>query len=573
MRDDRQEPRFPIGPSTLRWLGGFVRPHRWRVAGVLCLSLISTAFVLAQPYLTKLLIDRGLLARRMDMVVMLCGVMLGVAVVATALSGVNSLLYTDLSARILFAMREAVYRHLMTLPPTFYARMSSGDLMARLDGDVSEIQRFCVDSVLAGVNGVAALMVTVGLLVSLSGRLSLLALVLLPAEALFLRAMRPRVERHTRRLRERASELAGFFFETLPAVKFVQSVGAEEFEAGRLHALNRSYLRDLLKLQTVNFFTGAVPGLLTSVSGAIVFVAGGYLVIGGRLTLGSLVAFYAYLARATGPVQTLLGLYVAVQRAQVSVARVRELTRAEPAVSSVARPVQLPRDAKGEIRIEGVSFAYGDGAFRVLSSADMFIPAGCKLGVIGPSGVGKSTLIDLLQRHFDPVAGRILLDGIDLRVLNLTELRRRVTVVVQDTVLFSGPIIENIRYAAPAADDAAVRRAAERAKVDEFVRLFPRGYHTEVGARGIALSGGQRQRIAIARALLQDPLVLVLDEATSAIDLETEAWISDEIDRLFPDRTRIVVTHRPQTLANAEIIYRIVDGRIVLERAITGAVA
>lgn len=145
--------------------------------------------------------------------------------------------------------------------------------------------------------------------------------------------------------------------------------------------------------------------------------------------------------------------------------------------------------------------------------------------------------------------------------------------MAQDTVLFSGSIIENIRYAAPTADDAAVRRAAERARVDEFVHLFPLGYQTQVGARGIALSGGQRQRIAIARALIQDPLVLVLDEATSAIDLETEAWISDEIDRLFPDRTRIVVTHRPQTLANAEIIYRIVDGRIVLERAIRGAVA
>jgi ATP-binding cassette subfamily B protein len=535
--------------------------------------MVSTFFVLAQPWMTKLLIDRGLLARRMDLVVTLCGVMLGIAVVAAALQGINGLLYTDLSARVLFAMREAVYRHLTTLPPTFYARMNSGDLMARLDGDVSEIQRFCVDGVLAGVNGVAALAITIGLLISLSGRLSILALVLLPAEALFLRAMRPRVEHHTRRLRERASQLAGFFFETLPAMKFVQSVGAEEFEAGRLHALNRSYLRDLLKLQTVNFFTGAVPGLLTSVSGAVVFVAGGYMMIRGQLTLGSLVAFQAYLGRATGPVQTLLGIYLAVQRAQVSVVRVRELTRTEPAVTSAARPLHLPRDAKGEIRIEGVGFAYEEGAPAVLADADMFIPAGRKIGVIGPSGAGKSTFVDLLQRHFDPAAGRILLDGIELRALSLGELRRRVTVVAQDTVLFSGTIIENLRYAAPDADDAAVRRAAERARVHEFVRLFPRAYDTEVGARGIALSGGQRQRIAIARALLQDPLVLVLDEATSAIDLETEAWINDEIDRLFPNRTRIVVTHRPQTLANAEIIYRIVDGRIVLERAIRGVAA
>jgi ATP-binding cassette, subfamily B, bacterial len=570
MKTNRQAP-FPIEASILKWLGSFVRPERYRIAGVLCLSLLSTTLALAQPYITKLLIDDGLLARRMDMIVTLCGVMLGVAILATALGGVNGLLYTDVSARVLFAMREAVYRHLLTLPPTFYARMRGGDLMARLDGDVTEIQRFCVDSVLAGINGAAALVVTLALLISLSWRLSLLAIVLLPAEALFLRAMRPLVERHTRRLRERASDLAGFFFETLPAVKFIQSAGAEEFESARLHSLNRSYLRDLLRLQAVGFATGAVPGLLTSLSGAAVFVAGGYFVVHGHLTLGSLVAFYSYLGRATGPVQTLLGLYVAVQRAQVSATRVMELSRAEPAVTNPVQPIALPADAKGQIRIQGVSFAFAGDGPRVLCDADMFIPAGGKVGVVGSSGVGKSTLVDLLQRHYDPQAGRILLDGIDVRALDLGELRRRITVVAQDTVLFSGNVMDNLRYAAPGVDDGAVLQAAQRARVHEFVRSFPRGYDTEIGPRGMALSGGQRQRLAIARALLQEPLVLVLDEATSAIDLETEAQIVEEIDRLFPDRTRIVVTHRPQTLANAELIYRIVDGRPMVERAIKGA--
>jgi ATP-binding cassette, subfamily B, bacterial len=571
MPDDRsQKTRLPIAASTFKWLGVFVRPHKRRLAGVLCLSLLSTSLALAQPYITKLLIDRGLLARRMDIVVLLCGVMLAVAVVAMLLSGANRLLYTDVSARILFAMREAVYRHLLTLAPTFYSRMSGGDLMARLDGDVSEIQRFCVDSVLAGVNGVVALAVTLVLLVSLNWQLSLLALLLLPAEMLFLRAMRPRVEEKTRRLRERASELASFFFETLPAVKFVQSVGAEDRELGRLRGLNNAYRRDLLGLQIVNFATGAGPNLMTSLSGVVVFVVGGYYVVGGRFTLGSLIAFSAYLGRATGPVQTLLGLYVATRRAQVSVARVMELTRAEPAVTAAVRPIRLPKEARGEIRIDGVTFGYGDGTAPVLCGADMFIPAGRKVGVVGPSGVGKTTLIDLLQRHYDPSAGRILLDGVDLRELDLAELRRRVTVVAQDTAIFSGSVMENIRYAAPDADDAAVRRAAERAGIDEFVRSLPRGYDTEVGPRGIRLSGGQRQRLAIARALLQDPLVLVLDEATSAIDLETEARISDEIDCLFPDRTRLVVTHRPQTLRNAQMVCQLVEGQLSIERAING---
>ena len=572
MADDREErPLLPMERSALRWLGGFVRPYRGRLAAVLSLSLLSTCLALGQPYLTKLLIDRGLLARRMDAVLVLCAAMLAVSVAATALGGLNRMLYIDVSGRILFAVREAVYRHLMTLAPTFYARISGGDLMARLDGDVAEIQRFCVDSLLAGINGVVALAATLALLVSLNWRLSALALVLLPAEVLFLRAMRPRVELHTRRLRERASELGAFFFETIPAVKFVQSVGAEQREANRLHALNDAYLTDLLRLQLVNFATGAVPNLMTSLSGVAVFGVGGYFVVAGRMTLGSLVAFSAYLARASGPIQTLLGLYVAARRAAVSAARVMELTRAESAVTSPARPRLFPKNAVGEIAIEQVSFSYGDRGSLVLAGLDLHIAGGRKVGIIGPSGVGKTTLIDLLQRHYDPTTGRILLDGIDLREFDLGELRRRVAVVAQDTVLFSGTVLDNIRYAVPAADEQAVRRACERARADDFVRTLPDGYLTEIGMRGTALSGGQRQRLAIARALLQDPLVLILDEATSAVDFETESLITAEIDRLFPDRTRIVVTHRWQTLAGAEAVYNLADGRLAPARPANGA--
>jgi len=561
----------PFDAATLKWLWDFVRPHRWRVAGVAALSLVATALALVQPYLTKLMIDRGLLARRFEVVVTLAAVMIGVSIAALALGGLNRILYTDASARVLFAMRESVYAHLLRLSPAFHARVRGGDLMARLDGDVSEIQRFCVDSILAGINGVAALLVTLTLLVSLSWRLSILALVLLPAEALFLRAMRPRVEMRTRRLRERASDLAGFFFETIPAVKFVQSVGAEDQETQRLRQLNRSYLSDLINLQIVDFITGAIPGLLTSVSGAVLFVAGGYMVIAGSLTLGGLVAFYSYLARATSPVQTLLGLYVATQRARVSLDRVRELTLAQPAVTPPVAPIHLPAYARGEIRIENVSFSYDPAGPAILTGANMIVPAAAKVGVVGASGIGKTTIVDLFQRHFDPDSGRILIDGMDLRALDLAELRRRVSVIAQDTVLFSGTIFDNLRYAAPQAGERELMAAAEHARVTDFAVAFPLGMRTEIGGRGAALSGGQRQRLAIARALLREPLVLIMDEATSAIDLETEALIAAEIDRLFADRTRIVISHRPQSIAGADLIYRLCDGRLGLERPVSAS--
>ena len=406
--------------------------------------------------------------------------------------------------------------------------------MNRIDGDVGEIQRFAVDTLLASVNGVIALAGALALMLSLSWQLTLLALVLLPAELFFLRTMRPRVEGMTRRVRERSGDLSSFFFDTLGAMKLVQASGAEQREAERLEGLSQSYLKDLLLLQMVNFATAAVPNLMTSVSTAAVFIAGGALMIRGDLTLGTLIAFSAYLARATGPVQTLLGLYVAALRARVSLDRVMEITREAPTVAEPVQPRSIPQDAKGELHLEAVSFRFGPEQPEVLENIDLHLPSGLKTGLVGMSGAGKTTLIDLLHRHYDPDQGRILLDGQDLRDLDLAELRRRVAVVAQDTMLITGSLADNIRYAAPSVDEEAWREAARQAQVEAFATELPQGYDTPVGARGTALSGGQRQRVAIARALLQDPLILVLDEATSAVDLETEARIVEAIDALFP---------------------------------------
>ena len=560
--------------SAFHWLLAFVSPHRWRLAGILALSLLATALGLAQPYITKFLVDDGLIAGRMDTVIALCALMLGIGLLATLIGVANRWHYVDVSARILFALREAVYRHLQRLSPSYYARTRGGDLIARLDGDVAEVQRFAVDSLLASVNGVIALAGALALMASLSWKLSLLALVLLPAEVLFLRGMRRRIEARTRTVRERASDITAFLVDTLPAMKFIQSVGAEAREAGRLGGLQDAFRTDMLRLQMTNFVAGAVPSLMVSVTTALVFITGGYMMVAGTLTLGTLLAFTIYLARATGPVQTLLGIYVAVRRARVSLDRVMEITTVKPAVEPPARPVALPADGPGALVLEGVSFGYGAGGPAVLDRIDAVIPAGTRVGVIGDSGVGKTTVIDLLQRHFDPDAGRILLDGVDLRDLDPVALRRAVAVVAQDTVLFAGSIADNIRYAAPDAGEDAVRHAAELAQVDAFASELPEGYHSDIGARGTALSGGQRQRIAIARAILQEPRVLILDEATSEIDDETEALISQAIDRLFAGRTRIVISHRAETHAGADALYELSEGRLIprepamLERAL-----
>ena len=549
---------------TRDWLFSFVRPHLGRLGGVFLLSVAASGLALVQPYVTKLLIDDGLIAGDFGMVALLCGAMLAAALIGAALSALNRWHYITASSRILFALREHLFRHLQSLSPAFYARVRTGDLMARLDGDLAEVQRFAVDSALALLNGVIVLIGAIALMLALSWQLSLIAFALLPLQLLLLRALRPRIESMTRDLRAQASDLSSFLFERLSAMKFIQSVAAEGREARQLSGLQDGYFLGLRRLQMFNLAATTAPTLLTLLGTVGVFLAGGAMVIEGGLTLGTLIAFTAYLARATGPVHTLLGLWVAMKRAQVSLERVGAIAAERPAVAEAEDARALPEGGAGTIEIEGVSFAYPDQPEPVLEAASARLPGGCKVSVAGASGAGKSTLIDLLQRHFDPAAGAIRLDGVDLRSLRVAELRRRVAVVAQDCVLLPGSVADNIRYAAPQADDAAVRAAAEQAGAAGFIEALPQGYDSEVGARGLKLSGGQRQRIAIARALLQNPLVLILDEATSGVDTETEQAIGAAIDRLFAGRTRLFIGHRTTLSGDADLLLEVAGGRLTL---------
>lgn len=546
---------------ALAWLYGFVRPQLRAIAVLLGLSLGASLLVLAQPWLTKTLIDEGLLAKDFGLLVQVAVAMIAVGLVGTALSGINRYLHTRLSGRILFALRDDLYRHLQQLSPAFYGRKRIGDILSRLDGDVAEIQRFAVDSLFSAVSSLIGLIGAVSLMLLLSWQLSLLLALLIPVEVLWLRWMRRKVEREVRSLRERSADVSSFLVETLPAMKFIQAAGQQAREAHRLEGLGQGYMRQLLRVQVTEFFTHAVPGTLTSLSRACAFLIGGYWVIQGTWQLGALIAFSTYLGMAVGPVQSLLGLYVALQRMTVSLGRVMELQQEPVPVRPPVTPVPLP-DGPGTLRLEGVHFAHEQRAGAVLEGVDAEIPAGLKVAISGASGVGKSTLIDLLQRFYDPDQGRILLDGVDLRELDLLALRRRIAVVSQDIVLFRGTLAENLAYSAPDASREALERVVRLARLDGLVAALPLGLDNPLGERGQQLSGGQKQRIAIARALLQAPLILVLDEATSAVDEATEREVIAAIDQLFAGRTRILISHRPSTLAEADLHLRLEQGRL-----------
>jgi ATP-binding cassette subfamily B protein len=402
-------------------------------------------------------------------------------------------------------------------------------------------------------------------MLKIDARLALAPLVLAPLEALWLWRMRPRVEANTRALRARGADVSSFLAETLPAVRTIQNAVAEARERARLGGLNAAYADDLLRLQRSEFAAAALPRALLAAARAGVLLVGGLYVIDGQLALGALVAFGAYLALSIGPVQALLGIAVAWQRLVVSLDRVWELRRAGGgfARSGPAPAAGAERaGAAGDLALEHVSFAYDDGT-PILRDASALLPLGKKTALRGASGIGKTTLVDLLLRHERPQAGRITLGGADLATLELAAWRQRVALVPQDPVIFRATLAENLRYATPTASDAEVAEAAERAGLRELVARLPGGLAASLGERGQGLSGGEKQRIAIARALLQRPALLILDEPTSSLDAEREAALLGEIDALFAGTTRLVISHREAPLANADQRLMLRDGRLL----------
>jgi ATP-binding cassette subfamily B protein len=505
-------------------------------------------------------IDQGLIGRQFPRLVAACLGMLAIALTGFALGGLHRAIYIRASGRTLFSLRGAVYAHLLRVSPRRLARVPVGDLVSRLDGDIAEVQRFGTDAAAAFVSSVLTLAAVGAVMLSLSWRLCLVIAALLPLQLLVRHYARPRIEASTRAAREASGRLSGFLVETLSGARAVQAAAAEDLEGRRLAVLGHAYLGRVLRQQLVAYATGSFAGLLGHVATAATFVLGGWYVLDGRLSVGTLVAFIAYLGRSSGSAASIASLYTGYQRARVSLERVEELLEL-PVVAESPHAVALPGHARGALRFEAVSVA-ADGGPPLLDAVSIDIPAGSKVVLRGASGAGKSTLADLLRRFLEPDSGNILLDGRPLGCYRLADLRRRIVVVEHSPVLFRGSILENLRYGHPEVDEAAVLSAARQSRVDEFVSTMSEGYGSRVGEGGAGLSTGQRQRIAIARAALAQPLIVILDEATSGLDAESARAVHRSLDALFGDRTRLVITHRADDIERCDLCLNLEAGRL-----------
>jgi ATP-binding cassette subfamily B protein len=414
-------------------------------------------------------------------------------------------------------------------------------VVSRINNDIAEVQRVSADSLMSVLSNVVFLIGSAAIMAKLSWRLLFVSASVVPVSLWALKHYQRRLADRVRAVRERSSDIGSFLLETLLGIRLVVSTHAEAREAETFRQRNQSFVDALMRVQLTAFLSGAVPGTVLTLSTAAIFLYGGKLVIDGRITTGSLVALMAYHLRLLAPVQNLMGLYTNLVSGGVSLSRVFELfdTRAE--IVERAKTTRL-ENIRGEIVFDRVSFGHGDDT--VLNDISFRIPAGGICAIVGPSGIGKSTIADLLVRFYDPDRGAIRLDGIDLRDLSLADLRRTVVLLDQSPYLFHTSVRENIRYAQPDASDEQIADAARSASIHERILALPDDYNTMIAERGQTLSAGERQRIAIARALPADPKILVLDEPTSALDEANERAIAETLQRIAQGRTLIVITHR-----------------------------
>jgi len=547
--------------ALLRRFLPLLRPYRGRVALALLFVLWRPVLNTAKVWLLKIVIDDVVRGQRLGLLPLICAAYLAIAALKGFLVYAGGLLTAWLGGRVTTALRQRLYDHLQALPLAVAGQWRPGDLLTRLTADTAAMEGLLTTTLSEGLGAAVTIVIFGGVLLALDPRLGGLALLVVPVLAVAIGRYTGRSRETARTVRREASALAALAEEALGALPLVKAYGREGHERGRFATQAAANFRARLAAARVGALFQPTSELLSTAGMVLVLWVGVHELVAGRLTLGGLVVFLGYLGSLYTPLVTLSRLSGTAQAALAGAERVTELLDLGPEAPDVAGARPLP-PLRGAIELRDVTYGY-DPARPALRDVALTIAPGELIALVGPSGAGKSTLLGLLLRFANPDRGAVLLDGHDIRGVTLASLRAQVALVLQDPTIFRGTIADNIRYGRLDADDAAVAAAAEAAGAADFIAALPAGFATEVGPRGSRLSGGQRQRLAIARALVRDAPLLLLDEATAALDTLAEARLRETLARLTTGRTTLLVAHRLSTARWADRIVALDGGRIV----------
>jgi len=549
---------------TARRIGVLVRltaPYRRRTILAIVALLAATATSLAPPYLAKLAIDDGIRQEDLTLLGWIVAALLAAGLLNWGASVAQTYLTGWVGERILTDLRRRLFRHLQRLSLGYYERNRAGTVISRLTNDVEALDQLVTDGVTSLVQNSLTLFGSAIILFFLDWRLALATLVVFPLMSIATAIFRRRSSRAYRRVRERLAAVTAALQEDISGMRVLHSFRREERNAAEFRTVNDEYRRANHETVVLNGLYFPFVDFLSSAATAVVLGYGGYLVFDGSMEIGTLFAFIAYLSNFFDPVQQLSQLYNTFLAAVAALDKIIDVMDEEPEVLDAPDARELP-PVEGHVAFERVRFAYGRGP-EVLHELDLDVPAGTTVALVGHTGAGKSTIAKLLARFYDPTEGRIAIDGHDLRDVTQESLRRQLGIVPQEGFLFAGSVRENILFGRPDATPEEVAAAARAVGAHEFILELENGYETEVNERGSRLSLGQRQLVAFARALLADPRILILDEATSSVDIGTERRIELALGTLLRGRTSFIIAHRLSTIRNADLIVVLENGELV----------